>query len=144
MESKKENNTNRHALKSSERYYKEQRGKSHRYVKVSENIYDLDDLPVGAHLIVVHPNGGRSYRMRIDPDRAAVLAAIKQCQHAMEEAMRERNVWQPEQVKPYTKQEKKLIDELLAIRKGVPITLKGCTMFDIIEAGIKVLEANNG
>lgn len=126
-------------MNSEPRYRKVEQGKRHRYEKIEEHFYDLDNLPIGAHLIVVHPGGGRSYRIQIDPDNAAVLAAIKQFQHAMEEAMRERNQWEYAGNTPLTKKEQALLAELYKTHHA-PITMRGCTMYDIIEAGMQVLE----
>jgi len=50
-------------MNSEPRYRKVEHGKRHRYEKVSENFYDLDNLPIGSHLIVVHGGGARSYRV---------------------------------------------------------------------------------
>ena len=128
-------------MNSEPRYRKVEQGKRHRYEKIEEHFYDMDNLPIGAHLIVVHPGGGRSYRIVIDPDKAAVLAAIKQCQHAMEEAMRERNRYQMEYYRrPHTWLQNRALDEYLKLRGESLTVFKGCTMYDIIEAGIKVLE----
>jgi len=124
-----------------DRYRRVQHGKRIRYEKVGERYYDLDTLPVGAHLIVVHGGGGRSYCMQIDPDKVAVLAAIGLLRQAMYEAMRDANRYKAEPTgKPLTKKQRAALDEYLRLRGETMTVFKGISYHAIVDAGLKVLE----
>jgi len=124
-----------------DRYRRVQHGKRIRYEKVGERYYDLDTLPVGAHLIVVHGGGGRSYCTQIEPDKAAVLAAIGMLREAMYDAMSDANRYKAEPTgKPLTKAQRAALDEYLRLRGETMTVFKGISYHGLIDAGIKVLE----
>lgn len=123
-------------------YRKVQHGKRVRYEETTHHIYDLDNLPAGIHMIVVHGDGGRSYRYNVDPDHAAVVGLMPKVRDAMVEAMRAKNQYSFDNVhgKPLTKAQRAALDEYQRLRGDSLAVFKGVSMWDVVEAGLKVLE----
>ena len=100
-------------------------------------IYDLNGLPLGAHLVVVKP-GSQSMLYNVEPDRAALLAAMREASEAMIDAMREASELQPQQV-PITQEQRDLLDKLKATGFSASVWSRG-SLRDIVEAGMAVLK----
>lgn len=62
----------------------EKRGK--RYFPVREERY-WDSWPAGFHLVYADPDGGRSFRFNINPDTAAMQAAVQARQEAIRKVL---------------------------------------------------------
>lgn len=103
-------------------------------------IYDLNGIPQGAHLVVVKP-GSQSMLYNVDPDRAALLAAMREATEAMIDAMREASELKPQQA-PITQEQRDLLDKLKATGFIASIWSRG-SLRGMIDAGMKALEARH-
>lgn len=103
-------------------------------------IYDLNGLPEGAHLVVVKP-GSQGLLYNVEPERAALLAAMREATEAMIDAMREASELQPLQV-PITQEQRALLDKLKATGFNASVWSRG-GLHDMIDAGMKALEAHH-
>ena len=123
-------------------YRKVQHGKRVRYEVATHHIYDLHNMPAGIHMVVVHGEGGRSYRYNVDPDHAAVLGLMPTMRDAMVAAMRSQNQYSLDntQGKPLTKKQRAALDEYQRLRSDDLTVFKGVSMWDVVAAGLKVLE----
>lgn len=101
-------------------------------------IYDLNGLPEGAHLVVVKP-GSQSMLYNVEPDRAALLAAMREATEYMIDSMREASELQSQQV-PITQEQRDLLDKLKATGFNASVWSRG-SLRDMIDAGMKALEA---
>ena len=121
-------------------YRKVQHGKRVRYEEATHHIYDLDTMPAGIHMIVVHGEGGRSYRYNVNPDHAAVLGLMPDVSDAMVAAMRENNKYNLDpQGNPLTKKQRAALDEYQRLRGDALTVFKCVSMWDVVAAGLKVL-----
>ena len=100
-------------------------------------IYDLNGLPQGAHLVVVKPSS-QSMLYNVEPDRAALLAAMREATEAMIDAMLEASELQPQQV-PITQEQRDLLDKLKATGFSASVWSRG-SLRDIVDAGMAVLK----
>jgi hypothetical protein len=111
-----------------------------RYKPVAEYDNDLmDSFHKGNHLVMVYP-GGISRRFNIDPNYAGMIAAGRVAEDAMCKAMMDASELKPQrtpltpgQLKAWKKLAKEFGDELC--------TLQGSSTRDIVEAGLKALQA---
>lgn len=103
-------------------------------------IYDINGLPEGTHLVVVKP-GSQSMLYNVEPDRAALLAAMREATEAMIGAMREASELQPQQV-PITQEQRDLLDKLKVTGFNASIWRRG-GLRDMVDAGMKALEARH-
>lgn len=110
-----------------------------RYQEVGKYL-DFDCYNYGAHLLVVHKEGGTSYLHNVEPDKAGVLAAMKIAKDAMVQAFMEASDLQP--VNPpitITEEQRRLLDELKATGFNESVWIRESAQ-GIIDAGMKVLE----
>lgn len=103
-------------------------------------IYALGGLPQGTHLVVVKP-GSQSMLYNVEPDRAALLAAMREATEAMIDAMREASELQPQQA-PITQEQRDLLDKLKATGFNASIWSRG-GLHDMVYAGMKALESRH-
>lgn len=118
-------------------YYEKQ---GRRYVPVAE--YDpnfLDSFPKGNHLVMSYP-GGSSRRFNIDPAYAPMIAAGRVAEDVMCRAMVKASELRPERT-PITPGQKKAWEKLAKEFGSELCTLRGSSVHDIIEAGIKAMQA---
>jgi hypothetical protein len=97
----------------------EKRGRRYHPVREYDNI-TMDSMPKGAHLVVVLP-GESSTRYNVNPDHAAVLAALRMHREPMLKVLR-----QASEMKPSTKltqQEKKAYAAFVSVM-GYEATLR--------------------
>jgi hypothetical protein len=106
----------------------------------SDWIADHDAMKIGSFRLIHCPDPGH-YRTRHDvtADTAGWVAAAMIAQQAMEDAMRERAIAQP-QVQPYTYRQLRLIEQFrrdMAVEGGlVPSYWSHGTAFEIAQAGV--------
>lgn len=103
-------------------------------------IYDLRGLPQGTHLVVVKPSS-QSMLYNVEPDRAALLAAMREATEAMIDAMRESDELQPRQA-PITQEQRDLLDRLKATGFNDSVWSRS-GLRDMVDAGMRVLEARH-
>jgi hypothetical protein len=114
-----------------------------RYVPVAE--YDseyLDSFPKGNHLVMCYP-GGTSRRFNVDPNYATMIAAGRVAEDAICRAISKAAELRPQRT-PLTPRQKKAWEELAAAFEDELCTLRGLSIHDCAEAGIKAMmeEAN--
>ena len=120
------------------RTYYEKRGR--RYYPVSEYDSDLlDGFPKGSHLVCVYP-GGQSRRFNVEPNHAAMIAAGRVAEDAMSEAIRRASELRPQQT-PLTEGQRRAWKKLAKEFGDDLCTLKGASIRDIAEAGVKAMQA---
>ena len=108
-----------------------------RYVEIGAYENEYLHYPHGAHLIWSRP-GGVLTNYRIEPADAALLAAAERMRDAMTEAMRKADRWQPDA--KLTGKDLKAWNAYKAIAgERSSLRLKGVSMHDVVEAGIKAL-----
>jgi len=110
-----------------------------KYVPVAE--YDseyLDAFPKGSTLVICHP-GGQSRRFNIDPDYAALIAAGRVAEEAMIQAMGKASELKPQKT-PITFAQQRAWKQLARAFGDDLATLNGASSYDIVQAGLKVLE----
>ena len=103
-------------------------------------IYDINGLPEGTHLVEVKP-GSKGLLYNVEPDRAALLAAMREATEAMIDAMREADLLQPRQA-PITQEQRDLLDKLKATGFNATIWSRG-GLRDMVAAGMKALESRH-
>ena len=111
-----------------------------KYVPVAE--YDqeyLDSFPKGTHLVMCFP-GGQSRRYNIDPNYAAMIAAGRVAEDAMCRAIQKAAELRPPQT-PITKKQKAAWNALAEAFGDELCTLRGLSIHDCAEAGVKALMA---
>jgi hypothetical protein len=109
-----------------------------RYVPVAE--YDqeyLDSFPKGNHLVMCYP-GGQSRRFNIDPNHAALIAAARVAEDAICRAISKAAELRPQRT-PLTPKQKKAWENLQEAFGEELCTLRGLSIHDCAEAGIKAL-----
>lgn len=110
-----------------------------RYVPVSEYDSDLlDALPKGTHIIMSYP-GGKSTHYNIDPNFAAMIAAGRWAEDAICNAMINASELKPQRT-PLTKEQLCAWRALAAAFGDDLCTLKGASVRECVEAGIKVMQ----
>lgn len=124
----------------------EKRGR--RYHPVQFRPY-LDSYGVGAHLVVVLRTPGEatltSYRHNVDPDRAAVLAAVAEVREAMSKAAHKANQLRLDESKTYTKKQREEYRRFAeALRDEPPLMFQGVAPADLVDAAVRVLEEKLG
>ena len=118
-------------------YYEKQ---GRRYVPVAEYDSDfLDSFPKGNHLVMSYP-GGSSRRFNIDPAYAPMIAAGRVAEDEMCRAMVKASELRPERT-PITPAQKKAWEKLAKEFGSELCTLRGASAHDIVEAGIKAMQA---
>ena len=108
-----------------------------RYVEIG--VYDNEAIyyPHGAHLVWSRP-GGVLTNFRIEPADAALLAAAERMRDTMTAAMHAADRVVPDQ--KMTKQHQRAWEAYKAIMgDGSSLRLKGVSMHDVVDAGIKAL-----
>jgi hypothetical protein len=107
-----------------------------------------DGLGLGSHVVTVMKSEDgctlTSYRGPIIPAFASVLAAIPFAREAMLHAMTERNKVERPVNRPMTAKQKRAwaaYQAVMAEDKDVPMAFEGMSMHDVVDAGIKALEA---
>lgn len=110
-----------------------------RYVEIGQCDNEAFYYPHGSHLVVAR-KGSTLTRYNIDPDHAAIEAALQHVREAMMEAMAEATKFKLEK-RAYTKKELSGIAAFHAIVGDmVPLQFEGVSMSDVVEAGIKILK----
>ena len=111
-----------------------------RYKEVGQFDNEALYYPHGAHLVVCRP-GSQLTKYNINPDHAAVDAAMVRVKDAMTKAMHKATELQPAK-RPYSKKELAGIAAYQAIA-GNPISLRfeGASMSDVVDAAIAILKA---
>lgn len=111
-----------------------------RYIPVAE--YDstyLDSFPKGTHLVMCYP-GGTSRRFNIDPNYAAMIAAGRVAEDAICRAISKASELRPQQT-PITPAQKKAWNKLAKELGDELCTLRGLSIHDCAEAGVKAMMA---
>ncbi len=126
--------------KSSTLFYKKV---GRRYVPVAE--YDseyLDSFPKGTHLVMCYP-GGQSRRFNVSPNYAAMIAAGRLAEDAICRAISKASELRPPST-PITPEQRKAWDALSQAFGDEISTLRGLSIHDCAEAGVKAMmeEAN--
>jgi hypothetical protein len=111
-----------------------------RYVPVAEYDNDLmDSFHKGNHLVMVYP-GGTSRRFNIEPALAPMIAAGRVAEDAMCSAMIKASELKPQQT-PLTEGQRRAWRKLAKEFGNELCTLHGSSTRDIVEAGIKAMQA---
>jgi hypothetical protein len=111
-----------------------------RYVPVAEYDNDLmDSFHKGNHLVMVYP-GGTSRRFNIDPAMAPMIAAGRVAEDAMCKAMMTASELKPSK-QPITQEQRTAWENLAKAFGQDMYTLQGVSTHDIVEAGIKAMQA---
>ena len=111
-----------------------------RYVPVAE--YDNDfmsAMPKGSHLVMIYP-GGSSTRFNIDPNYAAMIAAGRLAEDAICRALNKASEMRPAET-PITHAQQRAWKKLAKEFGDDLCTLKGASIRDIAEAGVKAMQA---
>ena len=111
-----------------------------RYVPVAE--YDdtwMDSFPKGTHLIMCYP-GGTSRRFNVDPNYAAMIAAGRLAEDAVCKAISKASELRP-QTTPLTEGQRKAWRKLAKEMGDDLCTLRGLSVHDCAEAGVKAMQA---
>ena len=118
--------------------YYEKRGR--KYVPVMEyDEYLMDGLPRGNHLIMCYP-GGRSTRYNIDPALAPMIAAAREAEDKMSEAVRKAGAMRPRR-KELTSDQQRAWNRLTKAMGDDIYTIEVASARDIAEAGLKAMQA---
>lgn len=116
-------------------YYTKQ---GRRYVPVSEYDSDLlDSFHKGTHIVMCYP-GGQSRRYNIDPNYAAMIAAGRVAEDAVCKAMMDASELRPTRT-PITLAQQRAWKKLAKEMGDELCTLKGTSVRDIAEAGVKAM-----
>ena len=91
----------------------------------------MDAMPLGAHLVVVE-KGVKSVRYRVDPDAAALLAALRMSRDRVVEATR--HVTEPRPRHGCTPAEKRAWDILRRELPGRLLCMERPSIIEIVEA----------
>jgi len=111
-----------------------------RYVPVSEYDNDLmDALPKGDHLLSVYP-GGASRRYNVDPAYAPMIAASRVAEDAICKSIQTAAELRPPST-PITPEQKKAWEALAKAFGSELCTLRGLSIRDCAEAGVKAMQA---
>jgi len=117
--------------------YYEKKGR--RYVPVAEYDSDyLDSFPKGNHLVMCYP-GGQSRRFNIDPNYAAMISAGRVAEDAICRAISKAAELRPPST-PITAEQKKAWNALAEAFGDELCTLRGLSIRDCAEAGIKAMQ----
>lgn len=111
-----------------------------KYVPVAE--YDseyLDSFPKGTHLVMVYP-GGQSRRFNVDPNYAAMIAAGRVAEDAICRAISKASELRPQRT-PITEAQQKAWKKLAKEMGDELCTLRGLSIHDCAEAGVKAMMA---
>lgn len=103
--------------------------------------HELDVLPDGYHVVHVDSSHSGWRHISGEPDRPAVLAAVEELRQAMLSAMSERNRYQKDDSRKLTDKERRGLaayEEIVGTNHG--ICFRGCTMAEVVDAGIEVLQ----
>jgi len=121
-----------------------------RYLPVRDTAA-CDGLGLGSHVVTVQRTEDgytlTSYRGQIIPAFASVLAAIPFAREAMLSAMNKANrVEKPllRQLTPKMKRAYAAYQSVMAEDADIPMSFEGVSMHEVIDAGIKALEAQMG
>ena len=109
-----------------------------RYIEIGTYENEYFYYPHGAHLVVAE-SGSTLTRYNINPDDAAVLAALETYREAVQKAMNKATELKVRK-REYTEAEKRGIAAYIK-EAGMPIGLafEGVSMSDVVQAGIDVL-----
>ena len=111
-----------------------------RYKPVAEYDNDLmDSFHKGNHLVMVFP-GGTSRRFNIDPAMAPMIAAGRVAEDAMCKAMLDASELRPQRT-PLTEGQRRAWRKLAKEFGDELCTLQGASTRDIVEAGVKAMQA---
>lgn len=111
-----------------------------RYKEIGQCDNEAFYYPHGSHLVVAK-KGSTLTRYNIEPDHAAIEAALQHARDAIMAAMTEATKMQPEK-RAYTKKEREGLAAFKAIAGDmVGLRFEGVSMADVVEAGIKILQA---
>lgn len=111
-----------------------------KYVRVNDP-WGYDGLREGHHHVWVRP-GSVTIREFIYPARRDVSAAIEEVREAMVDAMHEANKFRPKR-RPLSERETRAIMAYREIMgEDATLILDGISMWDLVEAGIKVLKGH--
>jgi hypothetical protein len=111
-----------------------------RYKPVAEYDNDLmDSFHKGNHLVMVYP-GGTSRRFNIDPAMAPMIAAGRVAEDAMCKAMLDASELRPQRT-PLTEGQRRAWRKLAKEFGDELCTLQGASTRDIVEAGVKAMQA---
>lgn len=114
--------------------------KGRRYVPVAEYDSDfLDSFPKGNHLVMCYP-GGTSRRFKIDPALAPMIAAGRYAEDAICRAISKASELRPQR-EPLTSEQKQAWEALSKAFGDEISTLRGLSIHDCAEAGIKAMQA---
>lgn len=117
--------------------YYEKKGR--KYVPVAEYDSDyLDSFPKGNHLVMVYP-GGTSRRFNVDPAYAGMIAAGRIAEDAICKAISKAAELRPPST-PITPRQKKAWEQLAKEFGDELCTLRGLSIHDCAEAGIKAMQ----
>jgi hypothetical protein len=111
----------------------EKRGR--RYFPVAE-MFSLDALPAGNHLVTVKP-GSKTVLCNIEPDCATLVAASAEAKDAMCAAIQQAMAREPN--KPLTRKQREIMDDFVAAG-GFPIFSRKAAA-DVAKAGVDALIA---
>ena len=98
----------------------------------------MDAFPKGTHLVMSYP-GGRSTRYNIDPAHAPMIAAGRVAEDAICRAISKAAELRPPNT-PITKEQKKAWNALAKAFGDELCTLRGLSVHDCAEAGIKAMQ----
>ena len=109
-----------------------------KYVPVAE--YDsefLDSFPKGNHLVMSYP-GGQSRRFNVNPAYAPMIAAGRVAEDSICRAISKASELRPQRT-PLTPRQKKAWEELAEAFGDELTTLRGLSIHDCAEAGVKAM-----
>jgi hypothetical protein len=109
----------------------EKRGR--RYYPVAE-MFSLDTLPAGSHLVTVRP-GLKTVLCNVNPDHASLIAASREAKDAMCVEIQKAMAREPN--KPLTRKQREILDQFVAAG-GFPMFSRKAAA-DVANAGIAVL-----
>ena len=98
----------------------------------------MDAFPKGTHLVICYP-GGRSTRYNVDPAHAPMIAAGRVAEDAICRAISKAAELRPPNT-PITKEQKKAWNALAKAFGDELCTLRGLSVHDCAEAGIKAMQ----
>jgi hypothetical protein len=118
--------------------YYEKVGRRYKPVAEYDSTY-MDSLPKGTHLIMCYP-GGVSRRFNVDPNYAAMIAAGRVAEDAVCKAISKASELRP-QTTPLTEGQRKAWRKLAKEMGDDLCTLRGLSVHDCAEAGVKAMQA---
>jgi hypothetical protein len=111
-----------------------------KYIPVAEYDNDfLDSFPKGNHLVMSYP-GGSSRRFNINPAYAPMIAAGRVAEDTICKAINKASELRPQRT-PLTAKQKKAWEALAEAFGDELTTLRGLSIHDCAEAGVKAMQA---